>query len=216
MPAESSGTSAALHEEERSMEDPLLNEDYLDPQSMAAPAPAVMEGSVFEEEHLTLQAEEQGNMHVCMMQGLPNYMEDNWAVLLPHTDNKAEGGSPPGRAGKGDVTDNVTSGVSKEDVALYGVFDGHNGYRCSLYAREMLLKHIKAALPEDEAALSHLEAAIRAAYLKTDSDFAALGVRDGSCETFFFFSSCFLFYVSILLMTSFCEASFCVLSHPFP
>ena len=78
MPAESSGTSAAVHEEERSLEDALaaalVQEDYLDPQAVGgdgqAPGAAgnALEGSVFEEEHLMLQSAEQGNMRVCMMQ----------------------------------------------------------------------------------------------------------------------------------------------------
>jgi RNA recognition motif-containing protein len=78
MPAESSGTSAAVHEEERSLEDALaaamVQEDYLDPQAVGGNAQALgaagnaLEGSVFEEEHLMLQSAEQGNMRVCMMQ----------------------------------------------------------------------------------------------------------------------------------------------------
>jgi hypothetical protein len=200
MPAESSGASAAVNEEDRSVEDPLVNEDYFDPQSMSAYADNMGEGSVFEEEHLTVQAHEEGNMHVCMIQGLPNYMEDNWAVLLPpgasgsaSDDVQIDSGcgdagpgsgraehAPNNDAGGGGNEDRLM--FTKQDIAYYGVFDGHNGYRCSLYAREMLLQNIQRELPETGGlSVSLLKNATRQAYLKTDEEFIGLGMRDGSC-----------------------------------
>lgn len=200
MPAASSGASAAVDEEDRSMEDHLANEEFLDLQ--AAPAAyddRTGEGSVFEEEHLTVQAHDEGNMHVCMIQGLPNYMEDNWAVLLPpgasasrSCDSQVESGvgnagADSGRAGRagqdniGDGGNQDQSVISKGDIAYYGVFDGHNGYRCSLYAREMLLQNLDGELPEHGISVELLENATRQAYLKTDDEFIGLGMRDGSC-----------------------------------
>ena len=87
---------------------------------------------------------------MCMMQGVPNYMEDNWAVFPPsasppaaHDDGSGEGGvtmlNEGGEGAEGGGSrcggDGAVSLFSKEQVAYYGVFDGHNGYGCSLYAR---------------------------------------------------------------------------------
>uniref|UniRef100_A0A0C3TB71 PPM-type phosphatase domain-containing protein n=1 Tax=Guillardia theta (strain CCMP2712) TaxID=905079 RepID=A0A0C3TB71_GUITC len=65
-------------------------------------------------------------------------------------------------------------------MSLFGVFDGHNGYRGSLYVREMLLHNIASSL-EEETSLAEVQSAIQQAYVKTDQDFISLGVRDGCC-----------------------------------
>ena len=170
MPAESG--QAAVNEE-NGAHDSFANDDLLNRQNMAS-----VEGSVFEEEHLAQQAETKGNMRVCMMQGLPNYMEDNWAVLLPP--ETAEEASGANALAKG-ASSGESSTFAKQQIAYYGVFDGHNGYRCSLYAREMLLQNVHGQLADDGISVEQLTDATRQGYLKTDSDFVALGVRDGAC-----------------------------------
>lgn len=53
------------------------------------------------------------------------------------------------RSGEVDSSPNV---CKKNEVDLFGVFDGHNGYRGSLFARENLLQNIQEHLPEDVSA----------------------------------------------------------------
>eukprot|EP00960_Hanusia_phi_P018388 542250-Hanusia_phi.AAC.1 len=168
--------SSALQEDLDSGEgeqESMMADDYLDPQKETPAAAGQQQDDAFKEIHLTAHKEHDGPMHACMMQGLPNYMEDNFAALVGC--GKQVGGRM-GDQGEGAGAE----GIKKRELSLFGVFDGHNGYRGSLYVREMLLHNIASFL-EDETSLIQVQSAIRQAYIKTDEDFNSLGVRDGCC-----------------------------------
>ncbi|KAJ1479418.1 phosphatase 2C-like domain-containing protein [Baffinella frigidus] len=158
-------------------------------------------------EQWTPQSNAQGPMHVAMLQGDPNYMEDNWAVLLncglPSSLNSGESlnsekslnpgesvnsGEPLNSGGAADEIVDTTGEevaeedrtVRKEEISLFGVFDGHNGKHASAFAREHLLRNIASRIPP-KATLNDLRMAVHDGYLATDADFLALGLRDGAC-----------------------------------
>ncbi len=55
------------------------------------------------------------------------------------------------------------------DCSLYGVFDGHGGYRASQYCKERLLQYINA----DENFPNNIESAIKSGFYKIDAEFSA-------------------------------------------
>ena len=60
-------------------------------------------------------------------------------------------------------------GKGAPDSSLYGVFDGHGGYRASQYCREVLLQYILA----DKDFLNDPVQAMRTSFFKTDAEFSA-------------------------------------------
>eukprot|EP00605_Chrysophyceae_sp_TOSAG23-4_P002007 GSChrysophyteH1.ASY1.ANO1.2221.1 assembled CDS len=56
-----------------------------------------------------------------------------------------------------------------DDCSLYGIFDGHGGYRASQYCKERLLQHIVAS----KHFPSRMTDAIKAAFYQTDAEFSA-------------------------------------------
>ncbi|TKW07120.1 hypothetical protein SEVIR_7G286900v4 [Setaria viridis] len=104
--------------------------------------------------------------------GVRHAMEDGYGVITDHT---IEGGS---------------------QLAFYGVYDGHGGRAAVDFVADKLGKNVVAALaaattsglssspPPPTTTTSdedEVVAAIRAAYLTTDSEFLSQGVRGGAC-----------------------------------
>ncbi|RLN00635.1 putative protein phosphatase 2C 77 [Panicum miliaceum] len=108
--------------------------------------------------------------------------------------------------GYGVIADHITQGGSR--VAFYGVYDGHGGRAAVDFVADKLGKNVVAALAaaasttashrqqsgllpssspppptgeEEEDETEQVVAAIRAAYLTTDSAFLSQGVRGGAC-----------------------------------
>lgn len=137
----------------------LMADDYLDPQKETPKVGGLQQDDAFNEIHLTTHREEDGPMHACMMQGLPNYMEDNFAALV-RCGEQEEAKEKEGDEGQGGGQGKEGRRIKKRDLSLFGVFDGHNGYRGSLYVREMLLHNIASSL-EEETSLAEVQSAIQ-------------------------------------------------------
>ncbi|KAF8658052.1 hypothetical protein HU200_059516 [Digitaria exilis] len=116
--------------------------------------------------------------------GVRHAMEDGYGVIIDN--NNSIGG---GRGGS-------------QKLAFYGVYDGHGGRAAVDFVADKLGKNVVAALAaasrrqqppeprktsvsEEDATEEHdvdaVVAAIRAAYLTTDSEFLSQGVRGGAC-----------------------------------
>ncbi|KAL6905488.1 hypothetical protein ACP4OV_003089 [Aristida adscensionis] len=92
--------------------------------------------------------------------------------------------------GYGVVTDDNVAGRASK-LAFYGVYDGHGGRAAVDFVADKLGKNMVAALAaasssfrgdeEDEQQHDAVTAAIRSAYLATDSEFLSQGARGGAC-----------------------------------
>ncbi|RLN28456.1 putative protein phosphatase 2C 77 [Panicum miliaceum] len=131
------------------------------------------------ETELAMELEVQGEgFCLASRRGVRHAMEDGYGVI---TDHAIEGGS---------------------QLAFYGVYDGHGGRAAVDFVADKLGKNVVAALAaastasrqqsglpsssptptvEEEDETEQVVAAIRAAYLTTDSEFLSQGVRGGAC-----------------------------------
>ena len=74
-------------------------------------------------------------------------------------------------------------GVGTDDSSLYGVFDGHGGYKASQYCKDFLLQSII----KDEGFLIDIPKALTRTFFKVDADFSAKAkiqmLTDGTTAT---------------------------------
>ncbi|GJM87761.1 hypothetical protein PR202_ga03751 [Eleusine coracana subsp. coracana] len=88
--------------------------------------------------------------------------------------------------GYGVITSNDDIGTGSQ-MAFYGVYDGHGGRAAVDFVADKLGKNLIAATlaaassPKEESEDDEVMAAIRSAYLTTDSEFLSQGVRGGAC-----------------------------------
>lgn len=87
---------------------------------------------------------EDGCASVFMMKGRRKYMEDNYAISLPYKITSVG-------------TRKVSHGRKGEVPGLFGVFDGHGGWKCSQYCRDHLLGRALEFIKGGEVLLSEGE-----------------------------------------------------------
>lgn len=78
--------------------------------------------------------------------------------------------SDPGRRNYQEDTHKEYKGRGSKDSSLYGVFDGHGGYRAAQFCKEYLLKYAV----EDDEFIRNPSAALRRSFYKADAEFSAI------------------------------------------
>lgn len=78
--------------------------------------------------------------------------------------------SDPGRRGYQEDTHMERKGRGSKDSSLYGVWDGHGGYRAAHFCKEFLLRNAV----DDEEFVQNPSEALRRSFYKTDAEFSAI------------------------------------------
>lgn len=78
--------------------------------------------------------------------------------------------SDPGRRGYQEDTHMEIKGRGYKDSSLYGVWDGHGGYRAAHFCKEFLLRYAV----DDEEFVENTSVALRRSFYKADAEFSAI------------------------------------------